>query len=165
MIDAVGYQYLPKYYGLAEQSGQTVQSAGIAQPVFGQNETSGTEQAQKVDGGSDKFQTPYERAVQITGELRKESNQNLAALSKVKSEKLDELLTLHSQISDECWAKLEAYLRNNSVDTNELDGIVKDMEARYAKLIALEKAALGETANSQETPKGDSTEPRTIAIA
>ena len=165
MIDAVGYQYLPKYYGLAEQSGQTVQSAGMAQPVFGQSEAAGTEKANSTDGTSDSFQTPYERAVQITGALRKESNENLAALSKIKSEKLDELLVLHTQISDECWAKLEAYLRNNSVDTNELEGIVKDMESRYAKLIALEKAALGETDTNQETPKGDSTEPRTIAIA
>ena len=163
MIDAIGYQYLPQYYGLA---GQGVQQAEMSQPAFGQSEAPEADKVQNKEEISDSFQTPYERAVKITGELRKESNEYLAELSKIKSDKLDELLKLHTEISDECWSKLESVLNSKAAEsTQEIDGIVKDMETRYRNLIALEKAALGKTDEVQVNPQQDNSEPRTIAIA
>ena len=163
MIDAIGYQYLPKYYGLA---GQGVQQAEMSQPVFGQSEAVPAEKTQNAEEVSDSFQTPYERAVKVTGELRKESNVYLAELSKIKSDKLDELLKLHTEISDKCWSNLEGVLAaGNDANAQEIEEIVKDAEAKFKHLIALEKAALGKTDETPADSQPDSSEPRTIAIA
>lgn len=161
MVDAIGYQYLPKYYGV---DGQT-QEVGQAEPA---TEESGS-QAESIyssDEGTDKVQSPYSKAIGTIGSLRKMSVENLMALGKLKSDKAEELVKEHSDISDECWARLFEARETADSDSAKFDAIVQDMKIKFLNLIEKEKTALKKTDEIPDTTESEETpENRTLAIA
>ena len=168
MVDAISSQYSTNYYEPSVQN----QGVSQSQAVMEENPNEKVDNVPKTENKSDKVQSPYEVAVEEAGLLRQLSAENLEALSKIKSDKLEDLANRHAQISEECWAKLETLKESIYTSEQAINEIMLEIEIKFLSLIAEENMILGKTDNNKADNTTDTSQTqmqnhgnRTIAIA